>query len=70
MSQHLSAMLQKKISQPEAGRTIDTPFINKILPESSTAITYQLYAGSIMVNSLDWCGHIEHQDLEDGERCL
>lgn len=41
LSQHISAMFQKKISQPDVDRIIDILFANKMISESNNVITYE-----------------------------
>ena len=41
LSQHILAMFQKKISQPDIDRVIDLLFANKMISESNTTISYQ-----------------------------
>lgn len=40
LSQHISAMFQKKISQPDVDRIIDILFANKMISENNNVITY------------------------------
>lgn len=40
LSQHISAMFQKQISQAEVDRIIDILFANKLISESNNTITY------------------------------
>lgn len=40
LSQHISAMFQKKISQPEVDRIIDLLFASKMISENKNVITY------------------------------
>jgi hypothetical protein len=40
LAQHISAMFQKKISQPDVDRIIDLLFANKMISESNNVITY------------------------------
>lgn len=41
LSQHISAMFQKKISQPDVDRIIDIFFANKMISENNNIITYE-----------------------------
>ena len=41
LSQHILAMFQKKISQPDIDRVIDLLFANKMISESNTTLSYQ-----------------------------
>lgn len=41
LSQHISAMFQKKISQPDVDRIIDILFANKMISENNNIITYE-----------------------------
>jgi hypothetical protein len=41
LSQHISAMFQKKISQPDVDRIIDILFANKMISEKNNIITYE-----------------------------
>lgn len=41
LSQHISSIFQKKLSQPEIDRIIDILFANKMISEANNAITYE-----------------------------
>jgi hypothetical protein len=41
LSQHISSIFQKKISQPEIDSIIDVLFANKLISEANGAITYE-----------------------------